>query len=46
MRGGDRNIRTVAHFCLEIIIVEWFGLEGTLKDHLVQPPLPCHYTNK
>lgn len=21
-------------------IIEWFVLEGTLKDHLVQPP--CH----
>jgi len=21
-------------------LAEWFGLEGTFKDHLVQPPLP------
>jgi len=36
----DRNTRAEFSQVImgEFVIVEWFGLEGTFKDHPVQPP--------
>jgi len=30
--------KSLGHFCQYPIIIEWFGLEGTVKGHLVQTP--------
>jgi len=41
--GGSIDVDGQQHqdcsFCC--MITEWFGWEGTFKDHLVQPP--CHW---